>query len=149
MAVWMSIGSKRRSQQEAASLHISGEVGDLVDALFSGDRAIASEARMQLNMALKSSEPGLQRLSLEQWEKLLFPIKFSDDGMICKLFGEELQLAILRAVAQGEFNQGIICARFATYRARSRRVRRAARECLAALEGLRKQPTGNLARAAT
>jgi hypothetical protein len=146
MAVVIPFLASRRASDVAAEA-ITASVGELLEDLFSGNKGIAAQASAQLSRLLASQEPSLQELTMEQWERLLFPIKYSDDAVVSSLFGSELQIEILRAVSRGGYDQGVICARFASYRARNRKVRRAGRECVQALEGLREHPAGNLARA--
>src|SRR5262249_51129185 len=130
----------RKSAPAATLMERPVEVGEIIDSLYSGDKSLAAAAGRQLVSALSAGNASLNDLSMEQWERLLFPIKCSEDSLMSELFSVELQTAILAALARGKHQEGVICARFASYRACSRRVRKAARICLAALEGTIQQP---------
>ena len=147
MAVGLPFSFPRKSVTAITLMERPVEVGDLLESLYSGDKSMAAAAGRQLAAALSSGSGSLNGLSMEQWERLIFPVKCSDDPLMTGLFSLDLQTAILSAIARGRHQEGIICARFASYRACNRRVRKAARVCLAALEGVIEQPAGNLARA--
>lgn len=149
MAIDIRFSLPRKCIPAATILERPVEVGDILESLYSGDKAMAAAAGRQLSAALASGGASLNGLNTEQWERLLFPIKCAEDPLMTELFSVELQTAVLAAVARGRHQEGLICARFASYRACNRRVRKAARICLAALEGAMLQPAGSLVKAAS
>ena len=149
MAVVIPFSFTRKTAPAVSLMERPVEVAEILESLYSGDKSLAAAAGRQLTSALSSGNASLNGLNLEQWERLLFPIKCSEDSLMTELFSPELQTAILCALARGRHSEGTICARFASYRACNRRVRKAARICLAALEGKVEQPAANLLRKAS
>ena len=148
MAVRIPFITSQRELHKVVALAVPREFGELLDDLFVGDKEIVSLAALQLCDLLTEGNVSLRSLNRDEWEKLLFPVKYSEDAIVSKLFGADLQVAILRALAFGKHEQGEVCARFASYRACNRKVRKAARLCLAELEGYRKNSSAGLLRAA-